>query len=47
MMSEIQKPEISNTNIDPNIVKNNQTFDDFYGGENIKIKFKEIIEFLK
>ena len=43
MMSEIQKPGISETNMESSIVKNNQRFEDFYGGENIKVKFKEII----
>lgn len=43
MMSEIQKPDISETNMESSIVKNNQRFEDFYGGENIKLKFKEII----
>lgn len=47
MMSEMQKPEISNTSVEPKVVNNNQFLKDFYGGEVIKVKLKEIIDFLK
>lgn len=46
-MSEMQKPEISNTSVEPKVVNNNQFLKDFYGGEVIKVKLKEIIDFLK
>jgi ATP-dependent Zn protease len=47
MMSDLQRPDISNTSIEPAVVRNNQKFDDFHGGEKIKAKFKEIIDFLQ
>ena len=43
MMSDIQKPDISDTNMESSIIKNDQRFEDFYGGDNIKTKFKETI----
>ncbi len=46
MLNEIQKPEMSGI-ASPEVVSNNQRFDDFYGGDSIKLKFREIIEFLR
>jgi hypothetical protein len=42
MLDEIRGPSKSDM-MQPEIVKNNQRFDDFYGGDKIKLKFKEII----
>jgi hypothetical protein len=39
MISQIQKPPISSM-AKSSIYKNNHSFDDFYGGENIKLKFR-------
>ncbi len=41
------KPEIHNIDMKSKIYSNNYTFDDFYGGDIIKTKFREIIDFLK
>lgn len=46
MLNEFQGSSKSNI-IQPEVVHNKQHFDDFYGGDKIKLKFKEIIEFLR
>lgn len=39
MVSQMQKPPISSL-AKSSVYKNKESFDDFYGGENIKLKFR-------
>jgi cell division protease FtsH len=47
-MTKLMMPEKFGTiNKHPKIVHNHQTFDYFYGSEEVKIKLKEIVDYLK
>lgn len=47
MMREMNKPPISAIDISPLSYHNAEKFDDFFGGEMIKEKFREVIDYLK
>jgi ATP-dependent Zn protease len=46
MMGEINKSTVSPSNFKANVYATNNSFDDYYGGEDIKEKFREVIDFL-
>jgi ATP-dependent Zn protease len=46
MIREINKPTLSNTQFKSQRYAGGPMFSDFYGGEEIKEKFKEVIDFL-
>jgi|688.fasta_scaffold2068001_1 ATP-dependent Zn protease len=46
MMGQINKSTITPADFKSNIYKTDNSFDDYYGGESIKEKFKEVIDFL-
>jgi cell division protease FtsH len=46
MINQMKKPPISNTQFKSQKYVGGPTFDDFYGGEEIKEKFREVIDFL-
>lgn len=46
MMSVIHKNTVPSSEYKSNIYSNSNSFDDYYGGEDIKEKFREVIDFL-
>lgn len=46
LMRQMNKPNISQVEYKSNIYGGGASFDDYYGGEEIKEKFKEVIDFL-
>jgi len=47
LVNQLKKSEISSHNIKVSVYKNKERFEDYYGGEKIKHKLKEVIDFLK
>lgn len=46
MVTVIHKSTIPSSDYNSNIYANSNSFDDYYGGEDIKEKFREVIDFL-
>jgi ATP-dependent Zn protease len=47
VMNQLNKPAVSSIDLKGTIYSNGTHFRDYYGGEDIKEKFKEIIDFIR
>ena len=47
MLREMKRTDASGVEMGSQVYEGQQGFDDVYGGENIKAKFREIIDFLQ
>jgi cell division protease FtsH len=47
LISDLNKGDVESRDLTASVIKGDNKFDDVYGGELIKHKFREIIDFLK